>query len=37
MAGHFTNVHGTLFFDPANPRAASVEVTIDAEAILQEF
>jgi len=33
VRGHFTNVHGTLFFDPANPSAASVEVTIDAAGI----
>ena len=33
VRGHFKNVHGTLFFDPANPRAASVEVTIDAAGI----
>ena len=31
--GHFKNVQGTVFFDPANPRAASVEVTIDAAGI----
>ena len=30
MRGHFKDVHGTLDYDPANPRAASVEVTIDA-------
>lgn len=34
VCGHFKNVRGTLFFDPANPGAASVDVTIDAEAIL---
>jgi len=33
VRGHFKNVHGTLFFDPANPRSASVEVTIDAAGI----
>jgi polyisoprenoid-binding protein YceI len=33
VRGHFKNIHGTLFFDPANPRAASVEVTIDANGI----
>jgi polyisoprenoid-binding protein YceI len=33
VRGHFKNVHGTLEFDPANPRAASVEVTIDASGI----
>ena len=33
VRGHFKNVHGTLIFDPANPRAASVEVTIDAAGI----
>ena len=30
VRGHFKNVHGTLEFDPKNPAAASVEVTIDA-------
>jgi polyisoprenoid-binding protein YceI len=30
VRGHFKNVHGTLEFDPANPRASAVEVTIDA-------
>jgi polyisoprenoid-binding protein YceI len=29
VRGHFKNVRGTLFFDPANPGATSVEVTID--------
>src|SRR5216110_2834264 len=33
VRGYFKNIHGTLFFDPANPRAASVEVTIDANGI----
>src|SRR5262245_43226132 len=33
VRGHFKNVHGTLEFDPANPRASSVEVTIDASGI----
>jgi len=33
VRGHFKNVHGTLVFDPANPSAASVEVTIDAAGI----
>lgn len=33
VRGHFKNVHGTLIFDPANPGAASVAVTIDAAAI----
>src|SRR5574341_2670902 len=33
VRGHFKDVHGTLFFDPANPRAASVDVTIDAAGI----
>ena len=33
VRGHFKNIQGTLFFDPANPRAASVEVTIDANGI----
>ena len=30
VRGHFKNVRGSLVFDPADPRAASVEVTIDA-------
>jgi polyisoprenoid-binding protein YceI len=29
VRGHFKNVRGNLEFDPDNPRAASVEVTID--------
>jgi len=29
VRGHFKNVHGTLDFDPANPRSASVDVTIE--------
>src|SRR5439155_20486999 len=33
VRGHFKNIRGTLFFDPTNPRAASVEVTIDANGI----
>jgi polyisoprenoid-binding protein YceI len=33
VRGHFKNVHGTLVFDPANPSAASAEVTIDAAGI----
>lgn len=33
VRGHFKNVDGTLVFDSANPRAASVEVTIDADGI----
>ena len=33
VRGHFKNVRGTLFFDPANPSIASVEVTIDAAGI----
>ena len=33
VRGYFKNIQGTLFFDPANPRAASVEVTIDASGI----
>ena len=33
VRGHFKNIRGTLFFDPVNPRAASVEVTIDANGI----
>jgi len=30
VRGHFKNVRGTLEFDSDNPRATSVEVTIDA-------
>ena len=30
VRGHFKDVHGTLDFDPENPRAASADVTIDA-------
>ena len=33
VRGHFKNVRGAIIFDPANPRAASVEVTIDAAGI----
>jgi len=33
VRGHFKNIHGTLFFDPANPKAASVEATIEAAGI----
>jgi polyisoprenoid-binding protein YceI len=33
VRGHFKNVRGTLEFDPGNPRATSVEVTIDAGSI----
>ncbi|HEU4345370.1 MAG TPA: YceI family protein [Candidatus Binatia bacterium] len=33
VRGHFKNVRGILVFDPANPRAASTEVTIDAAGI----
>ena len=33
IRGHLKNVHGTLFFDPANPRTASVEVEIEASGI----
>ena len=33
IRGHFKNVHGTLEFDPANPRDSSVEVTIDAKGL----
>lgn len=33
VRGHFKNVVGTLEFDPADPRAASVEVAIDASGI----
>ncbi len=30
VRGHFKNVHGTLTFDPAHPRASAVAVTIEA-------
>jgi polyisoprenoid-binding protein YceI len=30
VRGHFKDVHGTLQFDPENPRASAVEVHIDA-------
>jgi len=30
VRGHFKDVHGTLEFDPENPRDSSVEVKIDA-------
>jgi polyisoprenoid-binding protein YceI len=33
VRGHFKNIQGTLFFDPANPGATSVEVTIDVNGI----
>ena len=33
VRGHFKNIRGSLFFDPANRRAASVEATIDAAGI----
>jgi len=33
VRGHFKNVRGTLVFDPANPQATSVEVTIEAAEI----
>jgi len=33
VRGHFKNVHGTLEFDPENPRPASVELIIDARGI----
>ena len=33
VRGHFKDVHGTLDFDPENPSAASLEVTIDASRI----
>ncbi|HZS08216.1 MAG TPA: YceI family protein [Blastocatellia bacterium] len=33
VRGHFKNVHGSLEFDPENPRAASVEAVIDAGGI----
>lgn len=33
VRGHFKNVHGTIEFDPGNPRDSSVEVKIDAKEI----
>ncbi len=30
VRGHFKNIHGAITFDPANPREAAVEATIDA-------
>jgi polyisoprenoid-binding protein YceI len=30
VRGHFKDVHGTLEFDPENPKASKVDVTIDA-------
>lgn len=33
VRGHFKNVHGSISFDPANPRDAAVEARIDAAAI----
>jgi len=30
VRGHFKNIHGTLYFDPAHPQTSSVEVVIDA-------
>lgn len=33
VRGHFKNVRGVLLFDPANPRASSVEATLDAGGI----
>jgi polyisoprenoid-binding protein YceI len=33
VRGHFKDVHGTLEFDPENPRTASVEDVIDARKI----
>ena len=33
VRGHFKDVHGTLDFDPENPSATSVEVTIDARGL----
>ncbi|MBZ5551619.1 MAG: YceI family protein [Acidobacteriia bacterium] len=33
VRGHFKDVHGSLEFDPENPRVASVEATIDAKGI----
>lgn len=33
VRGHFKNVHGAVEFDPDDPRAGSVDVTIDAAGI----
>jgi polyisoprenoid-binding protein YceI len=33
VRGHFKNVHGTLEFDPDNPRNSSIDVRIDARGI----
>ncbi len=33
VRGHFKNVHGTLEFDPDNPKNSSVSVTIDARGL----
>src|ERR1051326_9177217 len=33
VRGHFKNVHGTLEFDPANPKDSSVAVTMDARSL----
>jgi polyisoprenoid-binding protein YceI len=33
VRGHFKNIHGTLEFDPENPQAASVDVTIDVRGL----
>src|SRR3970040_1512908 len=33
VRGHFKNIHGTIIFDPANPKATSVEATIEAAGI----
>lgn len=30
VRGHFKDVHGTMNFDPGNPRATSIDVAIDA-------
>src|SRR5437867_11112580 len=31
--GHFKNVHGSLVYDPLDPRVSSVDVSIDAKEI----
>jgi polyisoprenoid-binding protein YceI len=33
VRGHFKDIHGTLVFDPAEPRVTSVEAVIDAAGI----
>lgn len=35
VRGHFKNVEGMLEFDPDDPGSSSVQITVDAEAILE--